>query len=182
MYYWNGSNDESDRMEELQLENEDQDNDYYEDMIPIMRADFKEAYPDWTLTNDISTYTGPLPAAAERLKAVNKQYYSLQDKYKYHFERLMGNMPAVHVTGLAEEPIQAEAIFNKYFDDQMEDQYNSSGRSYLTSVMTYINLDGKYQGTLALLEMLRAYLDCMDATAELLCYLQETQERITVTA
>lgn len=183
-HYWMDFEDESERMRELEL-NQDEET-LAEDIqccIPIVRDDFNVAFPEWTLDRKKHKYSGTLPAAVQRLQSANRKYRAVRNKHKIYPEYVTGTLPGIRLTGLESETIQAEAIFNKIWDDIIEEASNCTGITYLCPFLVPISIDGGYNATVALLELLRAYLDCMDATAELLLWLQaNAPKELKVTA
>jgi hypothetical protein len=181
--YWGGNCDETERIEELK--NEQDAETVEEDIascIPIVRNDFDVAFADWTMKEPAKP--NHLPDEAQRLEKANAKYESLVKKYKFYPEHCESSLlPGITLTGLADEPIQAQGIFTKFWDDTIEEAYNNGGDTHLSPFAMFINPQGGYEAAKQLLEILRAYLDCMDAAVGLLLWLEsQIKQEIKVTS
>jgi hypothetical protein len=180
--YWGGFPDENDRVEELRDEQDPEtlEDDIHE-CIGIVRDDFDVAYPAWVLSKK-QKYSGALPEVAEKLKAANRKYQIAERKHKLSREYVPGTLPGVRLIGIEQESLQAQGIFNKLWDDTIEDAYNCTGMTYLCPFIAPFKI-GCYDKAVAVLEVLRAYLDCMNTAAELLLWLQaNAPKELKVTA
>jgi hypothetical protein len=119
----------------------------------------------------------------QKLKAANKKYFAAWKKYKFSREYINGTLPGVRLIGLEAETLQAEGLFNTFWDDTIEEQYNNYGGTIYLCPFCLPFKTGGYDEAVIALEALRTYLDCMNAVAELLIWLQsKSPEKLKVTA
>lgn len=178
--YWGGDADEKERIEDLREEQGETVDEDIAQFVPITRNDFDVAFPDWTMKEPARKVR--LPEQAERLKQANAKYSDLVRKYEFHPVSCdMATLPGITLTGLADEPLAAEGILTKWWDDVLEDAYNSGHNLSMSPFALFVDPSGGYNEARRVLSIVRAYLDCMDAAVELMSWLEmEAKQQIKV--